>query len=188
MDFVRGADANPIEPLFKISWGHKKTKILKFDKAKLLNDLENNSSLTAEMKTILDNVFLHKGVLNYVGHDKRSVFLAALDGLGKQILRSDVLRPIMVGAKSQIELGELLRPAIEAQQSSPNRLGVTESQLADAFLLTAHHSVESGIEFASNQKKLTVLPKLSTNLDPDVQERADFRQNIGEVEVNQANL
>ena len=28
VDFVRGADANPIEPLFKISWGHKKTKIL----------------------------------------------------------------------------------------------------------------------------------------------------------------
>ena len=185
VDFVRGADANPIEPLFKISWGHKKTKILKFDKVKLLNDLENNSSLTAEMKTILDNVFLHKGVLNYVGHDKRSVFLAALDGLGKQILRSDVIRPIMVGAKSQIELGELLRPAIEAQQSSPNRLGVTESQLADAFLLTAHHSLESGIEFASNQKKLTVLPKLSTDLDPDVQERANFRQSIGEVEVNQ---
>ncbi|MCX4028169.1 hypothetical protein H0A36_09030 [Endozoicomonas sp. SM1973] len=188
VELIRGPNANPLKPLFKISWGHKKTKILTFHRERFLADLASNEQFSDTSKTLLGALFHHKeGLANLFGRDKRSIFAAALNSVGKRILRSDVLRPLMVGVKSQVELSELLRPALDAENSAATKLNLTSTELEHAFLTAATKNLENGLEFATNQAKLTILSALPTEIDGESQQRTAFSEQIKTISVNSIN-
>ncbi|MDE1462997.1 hypothetical protein [Spartinivicinus poritis] len=189
VELIRGPNTEPLKPLFKISWGHKQTKILTFERERFLADLANDEQLSKTNQELLTALFHHKeGLTNLFGRDKRSIFTAALHSVGKRILRSDVLRPLMVGIKSQVELSELLRPALDAESSAATKLSLTPTELENAFLTTAAKNLDNGLEFATNQVKLTALSSaLPTEVDNDSQQRITFADQIKTISITGTN-
>ncbi|MBU2712782.1 calcium-binding protein [Zooshikella harenae] len=174
IELVRGPRAEPIRPLFRISWGHKKTSVLMFEREKFLNDLQNPERLSPTAQEVLYGLFFHKeGISSLFGHDSRSAFASALNSLGKRILRSNMLRPIMHGIRNQVELSELLFPILEAESHAKNRLGLSSYELSNVFLAAGKENITQAITFAANHNKLTVLSHST-----DHQKQTDFIETI----------
>lgn len=170
IELFRGPQAEPIRPLFRISWGHKKTTVLMFEREKFLHDLQNSERLSPTAQEILYGLFFHKeGISSLFGHDARSAFASALNSLGKRILRSNVLRPIMHGIRNQVELSELLNPILKAESHAKHRLGLTSHELTNTFLAAGKYSIFQAVTFAANHNKLTTLSYV-----PDHHQQIEF--------------
>ncbi|WP_397601231.1 hypothetical protein [Silvanigrella sp.] len=106
------------KPLF---FSQKTKKIYVFDREQFIKDINNYENLDTENKKIvdefsrlvfdfnssnyIDNHFLNKVVKfkNAFGRETRDVFHLAYNGIAKNIFKTESLRPLVVGARDQVD-------------------------------------------------------------------------------------
>ena len=97
-----------------INWGKKDTSVYVFNRDKFLTDLQklsSNEQDSKNIKHICQSLFTEQmvsEVKDWVGKDSRNVFEDTMRKIGKQVLRDNVLRPIVHGVSEQVKLADLL--------------------------------------------------------------------------------
>ena len=100
-----------------INWGKKDTSVYVFNRDKFLTDLQklsSNEQDSKNIKHICQSLFtgqMVSEVKDWVGKDSRNVFEDTMRKIGKQVLRDNVLRPIVHGVSEQVKLADLLEGA-----------------------------------------------------------------------------
>lgn len=104
-----------------INWGKKDTAVYAFNRDQFLEDLNTLNSESSEGKNLhrLCQTLFTEQMTNdaktWLGKDNRHVFEETMRHIGKQMLRDNVLRPIVHGVSEQVKLADLIEQLQKGQ-------------------------------------------------------------------------